>query len=483
VDGQQRVGQINPSDAAPQPLRGNVGYWQYFALGFGTMTGSAWVILSGSWLVEAGPGGTILGFLLGGAVMTLVGACYAELATRLPRAGTEFAYAAAFFGSRLAFTVGWFLVLYLVSVTTFEALALAWVLEVFFSNEAPHALYRAFGAPVTWLTIGVGAAGAASIFCLNYFGSRVAVASHSFLTYGFCLVALVIVAMLLWHGSIANIHPAFATMNGSSVWLGGGALFAFCAYAMNGFQAIPQAIEERSSAISLTAIAKLLVMAILAVTLFYCLVTLAASSAAPWRTLVRAQLPLLTATRALPHGQFWTTALVAATAASLFKAWNGVFMIAARLLVAMARVGLLPEKFRVLDRRFGSPALALVCITLLNAAGVFLGRGAIDSIADMAAMMLTLCYLMCCVAVLRARSRLGPAPFTVPGGALSVHGAAVGSAVMALLAFITPALQQRGVPLEWELVMIWSAAGAAVWFLFVPRSLRERQQCAFISQL
>jgi APA family basic amino acid/polyamine antiporter len=45
-------------------LRGDIGRFQYLALGFGTMIGSAWVILLGDWLGKAGPGGAILGFLL-----------------------------------------------------------------------------------------------------------------------------------------------------------------------------------------------------------------------------------------------------------------------------------------------------------------------------------------------------------------------------------------------------------------------------------
>ena len=60
-------------------LRGNIGPLQYLALGFGTMIGSAWVILLGDWLGEAGPGGAVLGFLAGGVVVMIVGACYAEL--------------------------------------------------------------------------------------------------------------------------------------------------------------------------------------------------------------------------------------------------------------------------------------------------------------------------------------------------------------------------------------------------------------------
>ena len=103
-------------------LRGRIGHFQYLALGFGTIIGSAWVILLGDWLGKAGPGGSVLGFVCGAVVVMTIGACYAELTARLPEAGSEFIYAHRAYGRRLAFCVGWFLVLYLVSVTIFEAL-------------------------------------------------------------------------------------------------------------------------------------------------------------------------------------------------------------------------------------------------------------------------------------------------------------------------------------------------------------------------
>ena len=111
-------------------LRGNIGFFQFLALGFGSIIGSAWVILLGDWLIKAGPGGAIFGFVCGGAVMVVVGACYAELTTLIPHAGSEFIYAYEVYGRRVAFVVGWFLALYLVSVTIFEGLALAWIVEV-----------------------------------------------------------------------------------------------------------------------------------------------------------------------------------------------------------------------------------------------------------------------------------------------------------------------------------------------------------------
>jgi amino acid transporter len=462
-----------PAAGGPQvaTLRGNIGPLQYLALGFGTIIGSAWVILLGNWITKAGPGGAILGFLCGGVVMMVIGACYAELTTHIPEAGSEFIYAHRIYGRGVAFVVGWFLVLYLISVTVFEGLALAWIIEVVFPDWKTAVLYRAFGTSVSVEALLVSITGALVIYALNYRGAKLAVVSHSVLTVGFLATVLVIVIGLALHGHLANAAPFFATTNGSPWWLGSGAIFAFCAYALNGFQAIPQAVEERSARISLRSIALLIMVSIGLAAIFYCLVILSASTSLPWRALAGTSLPMVTAARQLPYGNVFAAALLLAAGASLLKAWNGIFMMAARLLVAMARTGYVPARLARLHPRLGSPVAALGVIVVLNIAGVLFGRGAIESIADMSAMMLTLAYLLCCATVLRLRRRGALSPFQVPGGRVLIWIGAVGATLMAAVAFAAPFWEQASwFPLEWRLFTVWSALGVVVWFVWVRRA-------------
>ncbi|MEA3177488.1 MAG: hypothetical protein QOI59_1011 [Gammaproteobacteria bacterium] len=440
-------------------LRGNIGRFQYLALGFGTMIGSAWVILLGDWLGKAGPGGAVLGFLAGGVVVVLVGACYAELAGYLPEAGSEFIYARRVYGQGLAFTVGWFLILYLLSVTVFEAIAFAWIVETVLP-----------GTPT--LLVGIG--GAVVIAALNLCGAQVAVISHTMLTYSFFVVMISILLLLLANGAAHNAAPLFAATNGRDWWLGSGAIFAFCAYALNGFQTIPHAVEERSGTLSLRAIGWIIVGSIAAAAGFYCLVVIAASVIVPWQGLVSAPLPMVAAAGHLPHGQVFAMVLLIATAVSLLKAWNGVFMMAVRLLIAMARAGCVPAVFARLHPRFHSPVPAILAAGACNIAGIFLGKGAIEPITDMSAMVLTLTYGLCCWTVLRIRrrgitgsSRARSEPTTdgnllVPGGRWLVWIALIGSALMAACAFLTPFWQQPGFPLEYQLLAAWGLIGFVV---------------------
>ncbi len=436
-------------------LRGRIGRFQYLALGFGTMIGSAWIILLGDWLAEAGPGGAVIGFLAGGIVVMLVGACYAELAGYLPEAGSEFVYARRVYGRGPAFTVGWFLVLYLLSVTVFEAIAFSWIVATLAPGWLPDRV--------------VGIAAALVILALNFRGAQLAVVSHTIATYGFAAVVACILLALQSAGHTENLRPLLGTTNGRPWWLGSGAIFAFCAYALNGFQTIPHAIEERSGSTSLRTIGVIIVGSIGAAAGFYCLVVIAASVIMPWQRLVTEPLPMVAAAQALPRGDTFALALMVAAGASLLKAWNGVFMMAARLLVAMARDGCVPPAFARLHPRFQSPAAAILAVGACNIGGIFLGKAAIEPITDMSAMVLTLTYVLCCGTVLRIRRRGVAGHFQVPGGTRLVWVALVGSALMAGCAFVSPFWRQQGFPLEWKLLTVWGATGFAVWRLALRR--------------
>jgi basic amino acid/polyamine antiporter, APA family len=449
-----------PTELAKTRLRGNIGRLQYFALGFGTIIGSAWVVLLGDWLRVAGPGGAILGFLSGGAMMMVIGCCYTELIGQLPEAGTEFIYGYRVFGRVAGFAVGWFLILYLVGVTVYEALALPWVLELLVPSFQGATLYRAFGAPVTADALAIGIVVALVITCLNLMGVQAAIGFHFILTFVFISVGLVILVLMLIQGHAANAAPLWGTTNGRPWWLGTGSLFAFCAYALNGFQAIPQMVEERSDKVPLRVVCTILVASIGAATVFYCIVILSASFAAPWRALASAPLATAAAAAYLPHGRLISSVLLCVTAVSLLKAWNGIFMMAVRLLLAMARVGLFPERLANAGVGLKSPWLAILVIALLNVFGIFLGRGAVEPVTDMCAMVLTLTYVMCCAAVLRLRKGPNGTPANARVSSGLVWGGMLGGAVMTCVAFASPFWNnEERFPLAWRLVLAWSMAG------------------------
>src|SRR5690625_4925974 len=90
------------------------------ALGFGAMIGFGWVVLTKGWLLDAGPGGAALAFLVGGIIMALVGLVYAELTSAMPKAGGAHNFILRARGPRGAFIGSWGFIGGYVTIITFE---------------------------------------------------------------------------------------------------------------------------------------------------------------------------------------------------------------------------------------------------------------------------------------------------------------------------------------------------------------------------
>lgn len=442
-------------------LAGRIGRFQLFALGFGSIIGSAWVVILNRWLAEAGPMGAVLGFVAGGIAVVCIGACYAELTARVPKTGGDFTFALAAFGPRLAFFVGWFTALGWISVTVFEGLAVAWVLELLLPGLSDVVLYTVFDAPVTRNQLLVGTTGAVLMMIVNYLGGAASARFQGLLTYGFLAVALALLVAMAGTGDPALLFPAFPAMPGGAPWWHGSlAIFASCAFLLNGFQTIAQAVEERASAISLRTIAFTMIASIMAAALFYCFAVTAASMIKPWPELATADLAMVEAVRGLPMGDTLARILLVILLASLLKTWNGVYFAGTRTLYGLAAQGFLPRGMTALHPRFGSPYRIVLIIGAINMAGLALGRGAVGLLVDTSATSIVICFVLCCAAVFVLRRKQAEAPeFVVPGGRIVIGFAFLAALGMAVSALLTPLLRSA-FPVDYLILGGWAALGA-----------------------
>ena len=69
----------------------------YFALAFGVMVGTAWLVVMDDILQRGGPLGAILGFTAGALMLLPIGYVYGQLVRAIPDAAAEAAYVALFF--------------------------------------------------------------------------------------------------------------------------------------------------------------------------------------------------------------------------------------------------------------------------------------------------------------------------------------------------------------------------------------------------
>lgn len=442
----------------------SVGLFGFFALGFGCIVGSGWVVLLGEWLERAGPFGAGAGLIAGGAVMILVGLCYGELSSRVPMAGADYIYTRVAFGRGMGFGVGWFLLLYLLLIISFEGIALAWMLETIMPQLKGATAYLFAGTPVTFDAIAIGLLGVGLIASLSFVGTPSAVRFQSLITVVFLVTAVSVLAAAAMFGEQRGIPEFF----GPDVAQWGGALWVFSTAAIfyNGFQAIPQVIEERANRVSFRALSSTIAISIGAAALFYTLVILSTSVAAPWRWTVEQQLPAAAAVQAAIPGL--GVVLLSAAAISVVKTWNALFITAVQTVVALSRDGILPRAIaRVNSRRAYVPATCLVgCINIL---GILIGRGGVTPLIDMASISIGLVMVACCIAVYRLRVRNGAAPFTVPGGNITLAIATLGTLLMAT-AGMAVILQRPGLPIELILMVMWAGIGAVCWFVALRKT-------------
>jgi len=449
-------------------LRSVLGPVQFFALSFGCIVGSGWVVVLGSWLQACGPLGVVIGMLAGGSVMLANSGAYAELIARYPHAGGEFVFARRLFGDRTAFAVGWLWTLSLLAVVAFEATALPWILETLVPGIRTPVLYESLRAPVTADALGIGLTGAAVVALTNYRGMRSAAGMQTVLSFTFVALAALIIILGLALGSPANLHPLISGDGDRPWWLGCLWIFAITPFFMNGFQSVAQAMEERGSQVTFSSVARSMALALLVSILFYPLVTLAAASAQPWQTLLGKPMATAAAFDALLPGHVLSTLVLVTAGLSIVRVWNGAAIWATRLLMAQARAGFLPAALGRIDPRTGAPTGAVLFVAVCNVIGVVLGKGAIVPLVEMASLCLASNLVLVCVAALRLRAS-GDSPLTyrTPGGALTISYALAGSAGMAGFALIDPILQSHGaMPLEWTVTLVWSALGAIFWLVW-----------------
>jgi basic amino acid/polyamine antiporter, APA family len=221
-----------------------IGRGGYFALSFGSIVGSGWIMLLGEWFRHAAPGGALLALLAGGMLMALIGMCYAELASRMPRAGGEFLYALEGWGPNTAFIVGWFITLFLVVICAFEGTALAWMVDLLVPAAKGPVLYRLLGEPVTLDGLVLGLGGAGVVCALNLSGLRASVLFQRVVTFGFIAVMAALILSGLAFGNQTHLRPLFSPP-GESSWIFGSLwIFATCSMLLYGFQSALYAIRR-----------------------------------------------------------------------------------------------------------------------------------------------------------------------------------------------------------------------------------------------
>src|SRR5947207_10200031 len=156
--------------ATAPSLHGSLNTVEYFTFGFGTMIGVGWVVLMDDWLSRGGPGGGMLGFLVGGLLLVSIAHVYTRMVQRIRDAGAEIAYTEGVFPPIVSFGAGWTMILSYAIVCPWEAVATGNLLARVFPALNSYQLYTVAGSPIFGPRVAVGVALTLLIVVVNYRG-------------------------------------------------------------------------------------------------------------------------------------------------------------------------------------------------------------------------------------------------------------------------------------------------------------------------
>jgi basic amino acid/polyamine antiporter, APA family len=157
----------------------------YFALGFGVMVGTAWLVVMDDLLQRGGPLGALLGFTAGALMLLPIGYVYGNLVRGIPDAAGEVAYTARVFPSSVSFITGWMMFLAYFLTCPFEALAAGRITGYLFPSVNTIELYRIGNHPVYLPHFVLGLVITLSFTWLNYRGIRASARFLKFTTFTF----------------------------------------------------------------------------------------------------------------------------------------------------------------------------------------------------------------------------------------------------------------------------------------------------------
>jgi amino acid transporter len=446
----------------PQPgLRRVMRTTEYFALAFGSIIGVGWLVLIDDWLTAGGPVGAILAFLVGGLALVPVALCYGRLAWKMPEAASEIAYTGAVFPPLVSFLTGWSMAFAYLVVCPFEAVAIGRLAAYTFSALDALPLYQIGKHPVCLPHLVLGIVMTAAITVVNYRGIHFSARLQTWTTFGLLAIFCVFAPLGWWGGQIDRMQPVFARGSGlTGAIVSTLAVLPIVPYFLTGFETIPKCAEEAAVDFDSRHFGRLMVLALLAATLFYVGVITAVGMLYPWQDLHEKDFGTAIAFRQA-FGWEWLVKLIMLGAAlSLIKIFNGMFLASTRLLYAMGRRGLLAESLGTVGARYQTPTAAIALVSVTTLLATFLGRAVLNAIADVGSFAGALGWLGACLALACGAGGGG----RWQSRTLGICGALV-SLVLAVIVAAT-----NFTPYHWAAVASWGALGLLLWYR------RPRQQ-------
>lgn len=442
-------------------------HWVW-AIALGSAIGWGAFVLPTDWLATSGPLGAAIGLAVGAALMCLIAVSYGILIRTFPVSGGEFAYAFQAFGRNHAFVCGWFLTLGYAAIVALNASAVA----LLFRRLVPWLvewvpLWEVAGWQVYLGEVVVASLALAAFAWLNARGTALSGRAQFLMVMAMLVGVALILAGVLLHpdGTWSNVSPGVPSGVGPLPAIL--AIVAIAPWAFVGFDNVPQAAEEfdfpPAKAFGL------IVFAIVAAAAIYIAMVVATAATQPWEQLV-AEEPIWGTADGISalFGTVGLLVLGVSVAMGVATGLNGFYVASSRLLFAMGRSRIIPERFAGLNAHH-TPAFAVYFVMGICLLSPWFGRQALTWIVDMSSIGVTIAYTYTCAAAYKMLRWSGsPAVPGEPEGSRSTR-----NKVMALLGAVAGVvflglLLVPGSPAALKMpsliaLVVWVALGLAFW--------------------
>ena len=422
----------------------------YFALGFGVMVGTAWLVVMDDILQRGGPLGAILGFTTGALMLLPIGYVYGQLVRAIPDAAGEAAYVARFFPARVSFGTGWMMFLSYFLTCPFEALAAGRIAGYLFPSLNRFELYRLGGYPVYLPHVLLGLAITIALTWLNYRGIQASARVGKTTTFTFLTLVVVFAAAGATHGSPANLRPLFSHAPLLSVLL----VWQVVPWLISGFESVGKCAEEARPGFPARDFSVAILLTILAGLVFFWVVISAVSYVAPWQSLnSNQQFPTALAFERALHAHWIVDLIMASALVALLQAFNANVVASSRLLFAMGRRKLLDQRMARVHPQNQTPSTAIITVGVATGVAMLLGEAGLVPILEVGALASAVGWMSACAAYWRMKPDWR-------GRAAAAFGLLVTG--LMVLVKVVPVVPGHFTRYEWLALAIWAAIGFIV---------------------
>jgi len=422
----------------------------YFALGFGVMVGTAWLVVMDDILQRGGPLGALLGFTTGALMLLPIGYVYGQLVREIPDAAGEAAYVARFFPPSVSFGTGWMMFLSYFLTCPFEALAAGRIAGYLFPSLNRFELYRLGGYPVYLPHVLLGLAITIALTWLNYRGIQASARLGKTTTFTFLTLVVIFALAGATHGSPANLRPLFSHTPLLSILL----VWQVVPWLISGFESVGKCAEEARPGFPARDFSVAILLTIFAGLVFFWIVISAVSYVAPWQSLKsNQQFPTALAFERALHAHWIVDLIMASALVALLQAFNANVVASSRLLFAMGRRKLLDERMARVHPKNQTPSTAIITVGVATALAMLLGEAGLVPILEVGAVASAVGWMSACAAYWRMQPGLR-------GRAAAAFGLLV-TALMVLVK-VVPVVPGHFTRYEWIALAIWAALGLLI---------------------